>query len=91
MRTRPPLPVTKPAVFQDAPAIQAFADWLFLVGETQAHTSQKLYALFAEHCEFLGKPTPTKGQLFRHLRGTRIERFREPVGRRRWMYKLKVY
>ena len=71
-----------------APLIH-FADWLRQAGETEALSRHHLRLLYGEFCLDTETAELTPGQLHRRIREAGILRYREPVGKRRWFYRVR--
>lgn len=73
--------------------VRAFARWLAEISATDGITRRGLILLFDEFCHLelaAGVKLLTEHQLLRRRRAAGIERYRLPVGRREWRYRLRA-
>lgn len=73
--------------------VREFARWLAEIGSTDDMTRRGLILLFDEFCHLelaAGVKLLTEHQLFRRGRAAGIERYRLPVGRREWRYRIRA-
>lgn len=70
--------------------LRNFALWLIECGNLEGLDRRTLWVLYGEFCFFSHTEMLTNGQLFRRLRGTGIERYRETVGARRRLYRVRA-
>ena len=90
------------ALFEAPPAVAAngrkacgtselgeFVEWLVEHRETCGLSARRLRGLYTEWCDVSGRTELTTGQLFRRRASVGIERYREPVGCRRWLYRVR--
>lgn len=66
-----------------------FAGWLREAGETEAISSHQLKLLYGEFCLDTDTAALTTGRLYRRIGAAGIQRYREPVGKRRWFYRVR--
>lgn len=67
-----------------------FADWLIVHSEVDGLTTRRLLTLYAEWIDVTGYPALSEGQFFRRCKGDGIIRYRESIGRRRWLYRVQL-
>jgi hypothetical protein len=69
--------------------LEDFAAWLVEIDRTTGVSSTELWKLYGEHCLCTESEPLTKGQFDRRKRAAGIERYRESIGERRWLYSVR--
>lgn len=81
--------VSGPSRDAESAPLEDFANFLRTAGETNALSSHQLHLLYGEFVLDTDTVELTLGQLHRRLGAAGIERYREPVGQRRWFYRVR--
>lgn len=66
-----------------------FVNWLIEADLTDRIDRRALVLFYGEFCLDTNSTPLTEGQLLRRMRRHGIKRYREPIGRRRWLYRIQ--
>lgn len=78
-----------PGTIGPAPPLEYFVPWLIAASRTRDLPARDLWVLYGEFCLDMNTQQLTEGQFFRRKRLVGIERYREPVGKRPWRYRVR--
>jgi hypothetical protein len=68
--------------------LEEFVDSLIVDDNTDGMNGTRLWNLYAEFCDCTYSEMLTRGQFDRRKRAAGIERYRESIGARRWLYRV---